>query len=77
MGLFDSPVKPFLIRVASPVQVVAGTNYKLLLDIANSQNKKERLEAVVYGEVLCKHAGILNRPEAGLGFLLSIGECIL
>ena len=32
------------------LQVVAGTNYKLLLDIANSQNQKERLEAVVYGE---------------------------
>ena len=31
------------------LQVVAGTNYKLLLDIANSQNQKERLEAVVYG----------------------------
>ncbi|CAK0787550.1 hypothetical protein CVIRNUC_010771 [Coccomyxa viridis] len=29
-------------------QVVAGTNYKLLLDIANSQNKMERLEADVY-----------------------------
>ena len=32
------------------LQVVAGTNYKLLLDIANSQNQKERLEAVVYGQ---------------------------
>ncbi len=30
--------------------MVAGTNYKLLLDIANSQNKKESLEAVVYGK---------------------------
>ena len=29
--------------------MVAGTNYKLLLDIANSQNQKECLEAVVYG----------------------------
>ena len=30
---------------------MAGTNYKLLLDVVNSQNKKERLEAVVYGEL--------------------------
>lgn len=50
------------------MQVVAGTNYKLLLDIANSQNKKERLEADVYGEVLCRPTGILNRPGAGLRF---------
>ena len=52
--------------------MVAGTNYKLLLDIANSQNKKERLEAVVYGEVLCKPTGILKRPGAALDVLLSV-----
>lgn len=32
------------------LQVVAGTNYKLLLDIANSANKLECVEATVYGE---------------------------
>ena len=31
------------------VQVVAGTNYKLLLDVANSANKMEHIEATVYG----------------------------
>ena len=29
--------------------MVAGTNYKLLLDIANSANKMEHVEATVYG----------------------------
>jgi len=32
------------------LQVVAGTNYKLLLDIANSANKLECVEATVYGK---------------------------
>ena len=31
------------------VQVVAGTNYKLFLDVANSANKMEHVEATVYG----------------------------
>ena len=48
------------------VRFARKANYKLLLDIANSQNKKERLEAVVYGEVLCKPDAILYRPAAGL-----------
>ncbi|KAK9904803.1 hypothetical protein WJX75_002797 [Coccomyxa subellipsoidea] len=38
-----------LIKVLSAhTQVVAGTNYKLLLDIANSSNKMEKIEATVY-----------------------------
>ncbi|CAL8464567.1 g4102 [Coccomyxa elongata] len=38
-----------LIKVLSAhTQVVAGTNYKLLLDIANSSNKLEHIEATVY-----------------------------
>ncbi|EIE19160.1 Cystatin/monellin [Coccomyxa subellipsoidea C-169] len=38
-----------LIKVVSAhTQVVAGTNYKLLLDIANSDNKMECVEATVY-----------------------------
>ena len=31
------------------VQVVAGTNYKLFLDVANAANKMEHVEATVYG----------------------------
>ena len=73
MRLFDSPVNILLLQAASPLQVVAGTNYKLLLDIATSQNKKERLEAVVYGGVLCKPTGILE----GRSFPLSVGGSCL
>lgn len=50
------------------MQVVAGTNYKLLLDIANSQNKKERLEAVVYGEGIPKAFLELIVPGASILF---------
>lgn len=34
------------------LQVVAGTNYKLILDVANSANKHEHIEATVYGALM-------------------------
>ncbi len=47
------------------LQVVAGTNYKLLLDIATSQNQKERLEAVVYGaHCTASHAATTKQSHA-------------
>ena len=39
-----------LIKIVSAhTQVVAGTNYKLLLDVAGASNKLEHVEATVYG----------------------------
>ena len=31
------------------MQVVAGTNYKLLLSVADANNQKKNLEVTVYG----------------------------
>ncbi len=41
--------KPMYCERLLAAQVVAGTNYKLLLDVANSANKMEHIEATVYG----------------------------
>ena len=55
------------------MQVVAGTNYKLGLQLANDKEKKvEEYEATVFGTVLRTHSCIGHKTEADLPGVQSI-----
>ena len=58
------------------LQVVAGTNYKLFLDVANSANKMEHVEATVYGMPI-DDACVLCSLPCRVGSCAASSSCLL